>query len=80
MVMAAAPSGVVLPVGGVIFELHPPLYGSLGENMFSSWTSDGGATGVVTFLEAPLLGPNLAWEVGGRGGDGCVQEVELQGG
>jgi len=31
-VMAAASSDVVLPVGGIIFEPHPPLFGSLGKS------------------------------------------------
>ena len=31
-VMAAASSDVVLPVGGIIFEPHPPLFGYLGKS------------------------------------------------
>jgi len=64
--MAAAPSGVALPVGGVIFELHPPLFGVLwAKAQSSSWTDDGGAIGVVTSLEALLLETQHSLEIGG---------------
>jgi hypothetical protein len=49
------------PVGGIIFELHPPLYGVLWVKALSStWTSDSGAFGVVTFLEASFLETQLS--------------------
>ena len=79
--MAAAPLGVALSVGGVIFELHPPLFGVLwAKARSSSWTDNGGAIGVVTFLKALLLETKPSLGVGGRGWCGYVQEGELQGG
>ena len=79
--MAAAPSGVVFPVGGVIFELHPPLFGVLwAKAQSSSWTNNGGDIGVVTSLEALLLETQHSLESAAEGADGDVQEDELQGG
>jgi hypothetical protein len=55
--MAAAPSGVVLPDGGIIFELHPPLFGVLwAKAQSSSWTDNSGDIGVMTSLR-----PNTVW-------------------
>ena len=73
--MAAAPSGVILPVGGVIFELHPPLFGVLwAKAQSSSWTDNGGAIGVVASLEASLLEAQHSLELAAEDGDGDVQE------
>ena len=79
--MVAAPSGVVLSVGGVIFELHPPLFGVLwAKAQSSSWTDNGDAIGVMASLEASLLEAQHSLELAAEGGDGDVQEDELQGG
>ena len=49
-------SDVILPIVGVILGFHTPLYGVLVvKALSSSWTSDGGATGVVPSLEASFL-------------------------
>ena len=64
--MAAAPSGVALPVEGVIFELHPPLFGVLwAKAQSSSWTYNGGAIGIMTSLEALLLETPTQFGIGG---------------
>ena len=79
--MAAVPLGVALPVGGVIFELHPPLFGVLwAKAQSSSWTDNSGDIGVVTSLEALLLKTQHSLESAAEGADGDVQEDELQGG
>ena len=81
MAMVAASSGVVLSVGGVIFELHPPLFGVLwAKAQSSSWTDNSGDIGVVTSLEALLLKTQHSLESAAEGADGDVQEDELQGG
>jgi len=69
------------PRWGVIFELHPLLFGVLlAKAQFSSWMDNGGAIGVVTSLEALLLETQHSLESAAEGGDGDVQEDELQGG
>jgi len=66
---------------GIIFELHPPLFGVLwAKARSSSWTDNGGAISVVTFLKVLLLETKPSLGVGGRGWCGYVQEGELQGG
>ena len=46
-------SDVILPIVGVILGFHTPLYGVLVvKALSSSWTSDGGAFGAVSSLEA----------------------------
>ena len=64
--MTAAPEGVVLPVGGVIVELIPSAQVSLGENLSTCWTGDGGAIGVIPSLEASSFETSLgkpAWSI-----------------
>ena len=46
----------------------------------SSWTSDSGATGVVTSLEASLLETQHSLKSVAKGGDGYLQADVLQGG
>ena len=59
VVMTMASEGIILRVGSVILESVPVARFSLGENLSTCWTSDGGALGVVTSLEASLVETHL---------------------
>lgn len=60
------------PLGVIIIEPNPPLYGVLWvKAMSSSWTSDGSATGIMTSLEASFLEAQLSlWNFSYIGGQG----------
>ena len=47
--------GVLLPVGGIILEVIPSAGFLWVKTLSTCWTSDSGAIGVVTFLEASLV-------------------------